>query len=130
MTVTQRDCNARLPSFNEFGLGDFEYQPAPFGVLYPKLLLRTLPVLFDSPGRDLPSRIEQVLKPTYVQTLFPQPAIENFLPGVLRRLAGRMSTRSICRSTHRVRKCRLVSSGPCALTYWDWNVLENILILT
>ena len=38
--------------------------------------MRTFLVVFLPPGRNLPPRIEQVLKPTYRQTLFPQPPVK------------------------------------------------------
>jgi hypothetical protein len=49
--------------------------------------VRALLVVLDPPRRDLPPRIEQVLKPTHGQTLFPQPSVETLDVRVLRRLA-------------------------------------------
>jgi hypothetical protein len=49
--------------------------------------MRTLLVVLLPPRRDLPPRIEQILKP-YVQAFFSQSSVETFDMRVLRRLAG------------------------------------------
>jgi len=49
--------------------------------------VRTFFVVFHSPLLDLALGIEQILKPTYVQTLFPQPSVKALHPRILCRLA-------------------------------------------
>jgi len=53
----------------------------------PQTAVRTLLVVFRPPGCNLPLRVEQVLKPAYVQTFFPQPSVKTFHARILRRLA-------------------------------------------
>jgi len=48
--------------------------------------VRTLFVVLRPPRRDLPPRIEQILKPAHVQTLFSQSSVEALDLRVLRRL--------------------------------------------
>jgi len=48
--------------------------------------VRSFFVVFDPPRRDLPSRIEQVLKPAHGQAFFPQPSVKTLDLCVLRRL--------------------------------------------
>src|ERR1700694_2582449 len=48
--------------------------------------VRTLFVVLRPPRRDLPPRIEQVLKPAHRQKLFPQPSMETLHARVLCRL--------------------------------------------
>jgi len=58
-----------------------------FGVRVSQTAVRTLLVVFDLPYRDLPPRIEHVLKPTHHQTLFSQPSVKAFHPPILRRFS-------------------------------------------
>ena len=48
--------------------------------------MRALFVVLGPPRRDLPPRIEQILKPTHVQALFSQSPMKAFDVRVLRRL--------------------------------------------
>src|SRR5665213_1145514 len=49
----------------------------------PEAAVRALLVVLFPPRPDLPLRIEQILKPAYVQTFFPHPPVETFHPPVL-----------------------------------------------
>ena len=53
----------------------------------PQTAVRAAFVVLRLPRRDLAPGIEQILKPTYVQTLFPHARMKTFHPSVLRRLA-------------------------------------------
>ena len=65
--------------------------------------MRTLFVVLRSPCRDLPPRIEQVLKPTYRQTFIPQPSVKALNARVLRRLA-RLDVQQLDLSLHAPRQ--------------------------
>ena len=52
----------------------------------PQTAVRAFVVILRPPRCDLAPGVEQILKPTHVQTLFPQPRVKALHPSVLRRL--------------------------------------------
>ena len=65
--------------------------------------MRAFFVVLDSPRRDLPPRIEQVLKPAHRQALIAQSSVKTFHPRILRRFA-RLNVHQLDLSLHAPRQ--------------------------
>jgi hypothetical protein len=74
--------------------------------------VRPLLVVLPLPRDEFPPRVPQIRKPTHIQALIPQPAVEAFYVPVLLRFSHLNVHQLDSLSMYHARKCRLINSGP------------------